>query len=66
MLLIGCWVENRIFYKISAEELYKKLKANGVLVRFWNKPKINDWLRITIGTDGEMKALIDGVKKILA
>ncbi|MCL2844742.1 MAG: histidinol-phosphate transaminase [Chitinivibrionia bacterium] len=49
---------------ISAEELYKKLKANGILVRFWNKPKISDWLRITIGTDGEMKALIDKIKEM--
>ncbi|MCL1946032.1 MAG: histidinol-phosphate transaminase [Chitinivibrionia bacterium] len=50
---------------ISAQNLYKKLKENGVLVRFWNKERISDWVRITVGTDSEMKTLIDEIKKIL-
>lgn len=50
--------------EFSAGNLYLKLKENGVLVRYWNKPKINDWLRISIGTDSEMKILIDKIKEI--
>jgi histidinol-phosphate aminotransferase len=50
---------------LSAEKLYSDLKKNGVLLRYWNKPRINDWLRITIGTDGEMKVLIDKINEIL-
>lgn len=38
----------------NAEAIYLALKARGVLVRFFNKPKINEYLRITIGTDDEM------------
>ena len=59
---------NFIFAKppkeLSAEKLYSDLKANGVLVRYWNKPKISDWLRISIGTDSEMKILVDKVREI--
>ena len=51
--------------EFSAEKMYLDLKANGVLVRFWNKPKISDWLRISIGTDSEMKILIDKIKEII-
>lgn len=38
----------------NAEEIYLKLKQRGVLVRYFNKPRINEYLRITIGTDAEM------------
>jgi histidinol-phosphate aminotransferase len=51
--------------KISAGDLYSKLKSHGILVRHWNKPRISNWLRISIGTDSEMKTLIDTIKKII-
>lgn len=38
----------------NAEETYLRLKQHGVLVRYFNKPRINEYLRITIGTDAEM------------
>ena len=49
---------------MSAQKLYEKLKENGILLRFWNKPRISDWLRITVGTDAEMKALLDEIAKL--
>ncbi|MBO7451981.1 MAG: histidinol-phosphate transaminase [Clostridiales bacterium] len=51
--------------KVSAEELYLKLKEMGILVRYFNKPKINEYLRITIGTDEEMDSLIEAVKEVV-
>jgi len=48
-----------------AQDLYLDLKEKGVLVRYWNKPKISDWVRITIGTDEEMKILIQKIKELL-
>ena len=51
--------------KISGEELYKQLKANGILVRHFNTEKIKDFNRITIGTMEDMKTFISAVKKIL-
>ncbi len=59
---------NFIFAKpcdISGEEYYLKLKANGVLVRHFNKDRIKDYVRITIGTDKEMQTLIEKTDKIL-
>jgi histidinol-phosphate aminotransferase len=38
----------------NAEAVYLELKKRGVLVRYFNKPRINEYLRITIGTDYEM------------
>ncbi|TBR43543.1 histidinol-phosphate transaminase [Marinomonas agarivorans] len=44
----------------SAESLYLSLKEQGILVRYFgNKPRIGEYLRITIGTDEEMAALVE-------
>lgn len=51
--------------KVSAKVLYEKLKDNGILVRYFNKYRIDNFLRITIGTDEEMKSLIESFKLIL-
>ena len=49
----------------NAEYLYKELKEKGVLVRYFNKPRISEYLRISIGTDEEMAILIGQLKLIL-
>lgn len=51
--------------KISGQRLYEELKAKGVLIRHFEKDRIKDFNRITIGTDNEMKILIDKIKEIL-
>ena len=51
--------------RISGGILYKKLKENGILVRHFDAPRIENWLRITIGTPEQMQALMDAVDKIL-
>ncbi|MBP5655749.1 MAG: histidinol-phosphate transaminase [Clostridiales bacterium] len=48
---------------LKAETLYKNLKAKGILVRYFNKPLIGDYLRITIGTDDEMDEFIRNVRE---
>ena len=50
---------------ITAQELYGKLRENGILVRYWNAPRIENYLRITVGTDDEAEALIDAINRIL-
>ena len=50
----------------SAEHLYRALKQRGVLVRYFNKPRIDNYLRITVGTGEECEHLLDALKSLLA
>ena len=47
-------------------ELLDGLRERGVLVRWWSDPVIEDWLRISIGTDEEMDELVRALKEMLA
>ena len=51
--------------RINGGVLYKELKKSGILVRHFDAPRIENWLRITIGTPEQMQALMDAVDKIL-
>ncbi len=48
---------------LEAAELMGFLRTNKVLVRYFSKPGIDNYLRITIGTQEEMRLLIDTVKR---
>lgn len=41
-----------------AKELFEALKKEGIYVRYFAKPRIDNYLRISIGTDEEMRTLI--------
>lgn len=41
------------------------LRERGVLVRWWDKPEVEDWLRISIGTDEEMAVLIAALEELI-
>ncbi len=51
--------------KISGEKLYEKLRECGILVRYFDKERINEYVRITIGSKKELQILVDNVSKIL-
>lgn len=51
-------------YKASG--IFEALKAKDIYVRYFRKDRISDHLRITIGTDEEMEALLNALKEILA
>lgn len=51
--------------KISGKELYEKLKEKGVLIRHFEKDRIRNYNRITIGSKAEMESFIEKVKEIL-
>ncbi|MGL6161474.1 histidinol-phosphate transaminase [Microbulbifer sp.] len=50
---------------IEAEDLYRELRRRDILVRYFNKPRISEYLRISIGTDGEMDALLAACAEII-
>ncbi|MDO5136189.1 MAG: histidinol-phosphate transaminase [Eubacteriales bacterium] len=48
-----------------AKELYEALRARHIYVRYFPKPRIDNYLRITIGTREQMEALIEFLKSYL-
>ncbi|MCD8037938.1 MAG: histidinol-phosphate transaminase [Lachnospiraceae bacterium] len=50
---------------VPAEEIFDVLRENEIYVRHWNKPRIENYLRISIGTDEEMDAVLDFLERYL-
>ncbi|MBQ3913299.1 MAG: histidinol-phosphate transaminase [Lachnospiraceae bacterium] len=50
---------------VPAKEIFEKLREKHIFVRFFNKPLINNYLRITVGTDEEVDKLVAALKVIL-
>ncbi|MGI8965668.1 MAG: histidinol-phosphate transaminase [Limisphaerales bacterium] len=51
--------------KFSARDWLQKLRAQKILVRWFDYPETKDFLRITVGTDSEANALIKAATKII-
>lgn len=51
--------------KYDAKELFEALKENGIYVRYWGSERIEQYLRITIGTREEMEALFEFLVKYM-
>lgn len=49
----------------DAEEIFKKLRENGILVRCFKRPRIDQYLRITTGTQGQVEIFIEDTKEIM-
>ena len=49
----------------KGKTLLDGLRERGVLVRWWDKAEIDNWLRISIGTGGEMAALIAALEELI-
>ena len=59
---------NFIFAKsdrIPGGDLYRKLKENGILVRWFDSDRIRDYVRITIGSAEQMAALVEKITQLL-
>lgn len=50
---------------VKAVDIFEALRKKHIFVRYFNQPRIDNYLRITIGTDEEMKALINFLKGYL-
>ena len=49
----------------SAKTLYEELKNRGILVRYFSKERIKDFVRITVGSKEQMQAVTEEIKNIL-
>lgn len=52
--------------RIPAQEIFQALRAAGIYVRYWNKPRISNHLRITIGTEEQMDSMLAFLKQYIA
>ncbi len=52
--------------RLDGGSMYRELKARGILVRHFEKERIRDFVRISIGTPEQMEALVSSVREILA
>ena len=51
--------------RVPAKEIFQELRERDIYVRYWDKPRINNSLRITVGTDEEMGKLVEALREIL-
>lgn len=51
--------------KVPAKQIFEGLKAKNIYVRYFNKERINNYLRITVGTDEQMDWFLKETKKIV-
>lgn len=51
--------------EIAAEDIFAALKQRDIYVRYFKKPRIDNYLRITIGTKEEMEQLMNALQEIL-
>ncbi|MCF8054402.1 MAG: histidinol-phosphate transaminase [Deltaproteobacteria bacterium] len=51
--------------QMAAKELYEKLKGVGILIRYFNKPRIDNHVRISIGTAQDMRDLVVALRLII-
>jgi histidinol-phosphate aminotransferase len=49
----------------DAGEIFEKLRERRIFVRHWDKPRISNHLRITVGTPDEMEVLYAALEEIL-
>lgn len=49
---------------LDGGELYRALKARGVLVRWWDKPRLRPFVRVTIGTPEQMNVFLAALDDI--
>ena len=50
---------------VNAKDLFETLREENIFIRYFNLPRINNHLRITIGTDEQMEILLEHIKKYL-
>ncbi len=51
--------------KVPAADLYEQLKARNILVRYFDAPRLDDKLRITVGTPEQIDKLLNAISQLI-
>lgn len=51
---------------VPAKKLFTGLREKGVLVRYFDQPRIDNYLRVSIGTDQEMDEFLTAIRELIA
>lgn len=51
--------------KMEAKLLFEQLREQGILVRYFASPRIDQYLRVSIGTDEEMDAFMQAITQLV-
>ena len=69
LLVVGTFSKSRSLAgahpAVSGGEYYAALRQSSILVRHFTLPRIENWVRITVGTAAQMQRLVDVTKQIL-
>jgi len=71
LIALGCEVlpsaANFLFVRppVAAAEVMQALRSQGIIVRHFNAPRIQDWLRISVGAAQENEALVQALREIV-
>ena len=49
----------------NASDIFAALRERGIFIRYFKLPRIDNYLRITVGTDEQMDRLIDALRDLL-
>lgn len=50
---------------LNAKFIFEEAKKAGIYVRYFDKPRIDNYLRVTIGTDEQMETFLEFLKKLV-
>ncbi len=51
--------------RVPAKAIFEEAKENNIYVRYFDKPRIDNYLRISIGTDEQMRTFVDFLKQFV-
>ena len=51
--------------KIPSAELYTELRNRGILIRYFNAPRISEYFRMSMGTQEQMEKVMEVIDEIL-
>jgi len=49
----------------AAAALFSALRERGIIVRYFDKPRIDNYLRISVGTDAQCDALLAALRELV-